>query len=115
MWARIIEFMIACWLAMSPFIFGHPPEDSFLWTSDLICSALIALFALLSFWDPIGKIHLLTLGVAFWLVGLGYSAFPGPASIAEQNNLIVGLLLLMFAIIPSHSTLPPRPWRDFIK
>jgi hypothetical protein len=113
MWARVVEFMIACWLAMSPFIFSHPPEQTELWANDFTCSILVALFALFSFWDPLRKIHLLTLGAAFWLCWLGYSTFPIPASKALQNDLVVGIILLMLAIIPSHSEQPSRSWREF--
>jgi hypothetical protein len=27
-----------------------------------------------------------------------------------QNDIVVGLLLLMFAIVPNHATRPPRDW-----
>ncbi len=113
MWARVVEFMLACWLSISPFIFRHPFEETFLWANDLTCAVLIALFALLSFVKGLEKIHLLTLGVALWLWGLGYTTFPDPAPIALENDLTVGLLLLMIALVPSQSSLPPRSWRKF--
>jgi hypothetical protein len=113
MWARVVEFMLACWLAISPFIFRYPPQETFLWTNDLICACLIALFALLSFWDPLRKIHLLSLGVAFWLLGHGYSTFPSIALPPQENSVVLGLLVLMLAIIPSQSHLHSRSWQEF--
>lgn len=114
MWARVVEFMLACWLALSPFIL-HYPSDHYLWASDLTCASLIALFSLLSFYGPLRKIHLLNLGVALWLWSLGYQNYPELALPPQENSVTVGLLLLMLAIIPTHSHLPPRPWRKFLE
>jgi len=113
MWARIVEFMLACWLSLSPFILRYPPDEHFLWTSDLVCAALIACFSLLSFYHPLRKIHLLNLGVALWLWGLGYGTFPEIALPPQENSVAIGLLILMLAIIPTHSHLPPLSWRKF--
>ena len=113
MWARILEFMLACWLAASPFILRYPPEETFFWTSDLACATLAALFALLSFWRPLRKIHLLNLAVAAWLWGLGYIGFPDLAPPPQENSVAVGLLLLMLSLIPCHSHLPSPSWWKF--
>lgn len=115
MWARVIEVMIAIWLALSPFIFRYSSEEMFLWANDFICASCIALFALLSFCRPLQKIHLTTLAIAFWLWSLGYSNFPDKASIASQNAVVIGLLLLMLAIIPSHSEQPSSSWKRFME
>lgn len=115
MWARVVEFMLACWLALSPFILHYPSEATALWTSDLVCAFLVALFALLSFWHPLRKIHLCTLGVGLWLWGLGYQDFPLPASIPQENSVVLGLLLLMLAIIPCHSHRSPLSWQEFLE
>lgn len=113
MWARVMEFMLACWLIISLFIFRYTAEDQFIWMSDTVCACLVALFALLSFWDPLRKIHLLTLGVALWLLGVGYRAFPALASIPEENSMAVGLLLSMLSIVPCHAHLLSRSWQEF--
>jgi hypothetical protein len=39
---------------------------------------------------------------------------PYPTPPALQNDLLVGVLLLMFAILPSEASLPPRSWRDYL-
>ncbi len=113
MWARVMEFMLACWLVISPFIFHYSAEDRFIWISDSVCACFVALFALLSFWDPLRKIHLLTLGVALWLISVGYHTFPALASIPEENSMAVGILLLMLAIVPCHAHLLSRSWQKF--
>jgi hypothetical protein len=115
MWARVVEFMVACWLALSPFIFHYKAEETFLWANDFICSFLISCFAFLSYYEPIRKIHLLSLGVSFWLFYAGYHTFPEPATGALQNYVVVSLVLMMLNIIPTDSSLPPRPWRDFFE
>lgn len=115
MWARVIEFSIACWLAISPFIFNYPDEALFFWFSDLISSSLLAFFSLVSFYKPLRKMHLCNLLVSFYLVALAYifkeSAYPEPL----QNYVVLGILLLMLAIIPSEAEKPPVPWREFYK
>jgi hypothetical protein len=110
MWARVVEFMLGCWLAVSPFIFRHAAENTTLWATDWIAACLVITFALLSYWPPLKRIHLLTAVVALALVAIGRLAAwePPPGS---QNQIIVGLLLLMFALVPSHATQPPEAWR----
>jgi hypothetical protein len=103
--------MLACWLALSPFIFGHPAENVFLWKNDLICGSLVALFALLSFWHRLEKMHLLILPLSLWLVVAAFSGSPSPA---VENHLIVGLLLAMLSLVPSNAESPPRKWAEFL-
>ncbi len=114
MWARIVEFMLACWLALSPFVFAHRSDATLLWTSDLTCAFLVALFSLLSFNQRLNKMHLGNLLVAFWLIWVAFS-WEFPHEKAIQNNLVLAMLFLMLAIVPSESHLPPRPWRTFLK
>jgi len=52
MWARVVEFMLGCWLAISPFIFQHPADDLTLWVTDWMAASFVILFALLSYWRP---------------------------------------------------------------
>lgn len=114
MWSRVIEFMLACWLAVSPFIFRHDPEDFFLWAHDLICATLIGVCALVSFNSRLHRAHLLILPIAAWLVARAFLSEPPPAP-ALQNHIVVGLLLLMLAVIPCRSSQPPRKWQASIR
>lgn len=114
MWARVIEVMLGCWLAVSPFIFRHPAGDQVLWLNDLFSATAVIVLALVSFWPPLRFAHVANLAIALWLIAFGFWAFPYPAPPALQNDIVVGLLLLMFAIVPNEATLPPRPWRDFM-
>lgn len=113
MWARVVEVMLGCWLAISPFIFNHPVEKSAWWMNDLSCGFAVNVLALLSSWHPMRYAHLALVLVALWLIGFGYLAAPYPTPPALQNDLILGLLVLMFAIIPNDASHPPQKWRDF--
>ena len=113
MWARVIEVALGCWLAMSPFIFRHAADDRALWVNDLLSATAIILFALLSFWRRLPFAHLASGLVGFWLIAFGFWVGPYPTPAALQNDIMVGLLLLMFAIVPNKASLPPRPWREF--
>ncbi len=113
MWARVIEFMLACWLATSPFIFSFPDDAMLYWFIDFGCSAAIAFFAFTSFYDPLTKMHLFNLVPAFFLIVLGFCATESFLQYAIQNYIILGILLLMFAIIPTDASQQPKPWRDF--
>jgi hypothetical protein len=109
MWARVIEFMLGCWLAASPFIFRHPDESVLLWGTDWIGATLVIAFALLSYWRALRGMHLLTLLVAIGLMGMGRFANTGVPP-GAQNEIIVGLLLFTFAIVPNHASRPPAAW-----
>jgi SPW repeat len=115
MWARVVEVMIGCWLAISPFVFRHPPDQSAWWTNDLISGFIVVTLALLSFWTPTRHAHLALSGIAAWLIGFAYLSAAHPIPPALQNDMVVGLLLLMFVIIPDEATLPPKAWREFYK
>ena len=115
MWPRLVELAIAAWLAASPFVLGRGGELSRgvpHWLSDVVCAVLIAAFALLSFNRRWEWLHFAELAIAGWLLGYGFLASSEPLP-ALQNDILVGLVLPMFAIIPNEATLPPRPWRQF--
>lgn len=115
MWARVIEFMLACWLAISPFIFSYPKDALFFWFNDLTCSSFIAIFSLVCFYTPLRKMHLCNLVIAFYLMALSY--FFRAADLYEplQNYMVLGILLLMIAVVPAEADKPPVPWRKFYK
>ena len=113
MWARTVEVMLACWLGMSPFIFAHPQSRTWWWATDFGCAVIVSILSCLSFWPPLKRMHLLIIVPAFWLIGFGWYAHGRPAPPALQNDIIVGLLLLMTAILPIDIVSPPRRWREW--
>ena len=102
--------MLGVWLAISPFVFRHASDATQLRASDLACAIMVSTFALLSFWRPTRHAHLLSLLVGLWLVGFGRYGTAAPLPPGMQNEIVVGLLLLMFAIVPNHAERPPRAW-----
>ena len=113
MWVRVIETMLGLWLVLSPFIFGHYPAHQALWQNDFACGVAIVLLALGSFWPPLRHLHLLSLLVAGWLIGFGYVYGGYPAPPGAQNDIFLGLTLLLFAIIPNEANKPSRSWRRY--
>lgn len=114
MWARVVEVLLACWLAMSPFIFGHPPGARALWVTDLAGAALTAAAALLSFHPRLRRAHLAGLAVGAWLAASGWAAVdPESPSPARQNHVCAGLILMMLAVVPSGADRPPDAWLEF--
>jgi len=112
MWPRTIEFMLGMWLATSPFIFQHDADDKRFWCNDLIVAFFVITLSLLSFWRPTRHAHRLTILIGIWLAGFGYLSAGPSAEPAAQNELVIGLLLLMLAIIPNEASLPPEGWRE---
>ena len=49
---------------------------------------------------------------SLWLTGHGYFSAVRPGPPAAQNEIMVGLMLLVLAIIPNEASEPPVPWRD---
>jgi hypothetical protein len=118
MWSRVVEIMLGCWLLVSPFIFGHPESQTAWWVNDLACGTAAIAFGLLSFWKPTELAHLLTIAVGLWLIGFAYSHLGETPAPAVQNQVLIGWLLLMFAIVPNYASRPPaeydRKFRELV-
>ena len=113
MWSRVVEIMLGCWLAISPFVFRHAPEETAFWVNDFATSAAIIGLALVSWYRPLRHAHVGIVAVGIWLILFAYLHFGEPAPPALQNNALVGLLLVMFAVIPNRASEPPDSWAKF--
>ena len=113
MWGRISEIVIACWLALSPFLLEKEETRNLHWMHAWVCAIFIAGFALLSFWRRFEKAHLCSLAAAAWLIAVAFAQPNPPPPLIYQNYAVVGSLLMMFAIVPSRASEPPRRWREF--
>lgn len=111
MWPRVVEVMLGCWLAISPATFLRSQATVALWIADLLVATLVICLALASFWPPLRRAHLAIVAIALWLIGSTMLVTSYPAPPPDQNHLVVGILLLMFAVIPSHASDPPAGWR----
>jgi hypothetical protein len=114
MWARVVEIMLGCWLAVSPFVFRLSSEDRVLRFNDLFSALGVIVLALLSFWPPTQFAHVANFAIGLWLIAFGFLASSYPTPPGLQNDIVVGLLLLMLSIIPNHASRPPRSWHDFL-
>jgi hypothetical protein len=112
MWPRVVEVMMGCWLAASPFIFRHPGDQEAFWIRDLLCALAVVFLALLSFWRRARRAYLGILAVGAYLVLTGFLSAVNPLPAALQNDLVVGIILLMLAILPSEANSPPRSWTE---
>ena len=109
-----MELSLGLWLMASPLVFAHGP--AWLWAHDLGLAALLVTAALLSHWWPLRRVHLVLVGAAAWLVAAGWwgtwrAGGVNPPGV-YQNWILVGMTLAMLAIVPSHATRPPDPWRE---
>ncbi|MBU6383757.1 MAG: hypothetical protein KGQ49_07330 [Verrucomicrobia bacterium] len=109
MWARICEILLGIWLVASHFLFSLHH-----WLG-ILCAILIWAFALLSYIGPLNKMHLLQIIPAALLLYIGYTFPTMPLPLSIQNYILVALFLSMFAIIPSHASDHPRPWKRYLK
>lgn len=110
MWPRNVEVVLGLWLVLSVFMFDLPEDATRVWIIDLAAGLVIITSSLACYWDRTPRAHLVTLAVALALAAYGL-AQPRPVAAWHQNHILVGLLLAMFAVIPTQATTPPRAWR----
>lgn len=109
MWARISEIVLGVWLIGSHFIFAMSD-----WRG-AFAGLLTIIFAALSYVESLNKVHLLQVLPAGLLLYVGYT-YPTPfLPFSLQNYILTALSILMFAVIPSHASDHPRPWKDFLR
>jgi len=111
MWPRDLELSLGFWLLLSPFIFGHDDGAQGLWATDLVCGSLVLALALLAYRPRLRYIHLAELLPALWLIVCGWLGSQGGFAPGYQNEIVVGLLVAMIAIVPSKTDQPPEGWR----
>lgn len=104
--------MLGFWLMASPLVFRFAETGGGGLANDLLCGLLVIIFGFLSFWNRTRRARFLIFIVAFWLIISGYLA-GHPAPPAAQNQIVVGLLLAMFAVIPNRTNEMPEAWRKF--
>ncbi|MEX2141028.1 MAG: hypothetical protein WD894_17315 [Pirellulales bacterium] len=113
MWPRVAEIALGGWLITSLFVFEPSSIPAGWRANNLACGVLIVALAALSFWPPLSRAHLAEIAVGLWLVGFAFASSVSPPPPVVQNAILVALVLLNFAIVPSRASLPPRSWREF--
>ena len=111
MWPRVVEIMLGAWLVIGPFVFRDTPDVHRYTMSMVLSGALIAMASTLAFWSPAAGARYITLLTSLWLMGHGYFAAARPGPPAAQNELLTGLLILLFAVLPNDINRPPEAWR----
>ena len=102
MWARVLECLVAIWLFVSPTILPYFVHETLLQNSHLVIPFLIVIFSLFSFHSAFRKIHLVNFLLGVWLLGLGYIAYPLDPLPSQENSVVVGLLIMLFSLVPTH-------------
>ena len=115
MWPRIIEIVMAVWLAAGSRVLA--PESAPTWaaTADLACAVFVAAVSLASMLTRLRKLHLINLFAACGVIVLAYVSGSSVADALRQNYMLVGLMLGMFAILPSRASRPPLAWTEFLR
>ena len=80
---------------------------------ELSCAAAVIVLALLSWLGPTRHAHVGSVAVGVWMITFAYLHSGDPTPSALQNNALVGMLLIMFGVIPNQASLPPARWRDY--
>jgi hypothetical protein len=110
MWPRVVEAMVGCWLVIAPFVFRATTSLDDYATNAVVCGLLVVTLALASMWPPAAWARLGTIAVALWLMAHGYFTADRPGPPAAQNEITVGLILMLFAVLPNHINEVPAAW-----
>ncbi len=110
MWARWCEIVLAAWLLASPALSADP---GFTTVAHLLGGGLTLLLAAASFRAAWRRAHLGILAVGTGLMVHGWLLTRGIESpgFASQNEISVGMLLAMFAVVPPAAFRTPVAWR----
>lgn len=111
MWPRYTEIVIGAWIVISAFVYPAAPAEI---VNRVVCGSLIAVCAIASFRFRTRYAYLLNFFVASWLIVHAWFASSYPAAPVYQSDILIGLVELMFAIIPNDAFRPPRGWDTLI-
>ncbi len=113
MWARIVECMLGIWMLISPFIFRHPTSATAMWACDWIAGACLIVFSLASYWAPTRWGHWWLLLVGTAMLAFGRASASPPLHPGLQNDIFVGICVILIALVPNCASQPPQQWREY--
>lgn len=113
MWPRHIEVMLACWLAITPFVFAGDDAGIGTRVASWGSACAVLLFSLITYVPWARRSYLLTAATGTALFGWAYFSAASPPSAVHQNFVVTGLLLMMTGIIPSYNNRPPKKWAEY--
>jgi hypothetical protein len=103
-----MELGLGIWLLLCPWILPyHPGGERFAILGLLLVGASIA-----SVFRPGKRIHAIVPAAGVALIAISVLTAPHPLPPLLQNNVIVGLVLLMLGVVPDRAFEPPRRWRE---
>jgi hypothetical protein len=111
LWPRIIEAILGCWLVLAPFVLDYAATSPTAVRIDMAAGALLIATSLGSMAERFRYARFGTAALACGLIAVAYLTAGQPAGAPQQNEMITGLLVLMFSIIPNEANQPPRSWR----
>lgn len=111
-WPRMIELMLGCWLAVSPFVFGH---GGAMLVVDLLAATAVVTVSLVALHPRASRAHLVTVVIGAALALSTFVPEADPPAPGHQNHMAVGVLLAMFAILPGRCAEPPPEWVEAIE
>jgi hypothetical protein len=109
-WPRYCELLLGLWLIASGWIIEDPSRSQYRAVT-ITSGVLILVLDILSVSLYQRYAHLLILPVSAALLAFGFLRTAAEAQ-GTQNAIVVALLLLMFAILPTEATQPPPSWRE---
>lgn len=111
MWARAIEIAVSLWLFASLFVLDVG-STAFAWCVAFAAAAVLAFAVCALTTVRLQRIHLASPFAALFIF---FSAhlLADPKAPFVQSAATASLLILMFAIVPTRSTIPPKGWETF--
>ncbi len=109
-WPRVFEVLLGVALAVVPWLVDAPMG---LRLHDAVAAIAILSITGWSMAQPERLVHLYNLVVAAWLSGFALLFSRTLHSAVAQSELLVGLTVALFAIIPSRTMEVPTAWREF--
>lgn len=100
MWGSVVIINLGCWLLISPFIFKILQNSTEQILHLLSVGTIFIFLGFLSCFYKTRIYSLLNILVGTWCVVFGYFFFDHPRAPIAQNFIIIGLLVIMFALVP---------------
>lgn len=116
-WPRVGEFVLAAWLALYASVFpdGVP---AFLLLHDVGLSVAVAASSVISMLarrGPLRFLHTTNIALGGWLVTFSALVTQHHSMALAQNDILVGLTVVMFAILPTRALDAPVAWQRYYR
>ena len=100
MWGQVSVIFLGTWLAISPFFLVNPFVSLQSFIDDIFIGLLFTIFGFAACYYKTRIWTVLIYLLAAGIYAQGYFQYAHPRPATAQNQIIVALLIFMFAIIP---------------